>query len=209
MRFDAIALVRSAQRETARMFGRTARIDTPDRHVLEDVILPFYARRSSMQRVLFVGCAPFTAHYGALFADRDYRTLDPVPRRRRFGSTKHIVGRLEELDRRMDPGSLDLIICNGVLGWGLDDAASAERAFAACYVTLAPAGELVIGWNNVSGRNAVAPEQINTLQAFERVCFEPLECSRYEVAGRSRHTYEFFRKPGDSRTDADSYAASV
>ena len=70
---------------------------------------------------LFVGCAPFTWHYEAIFPGRDYTTIDQDPRCRRYGATRHVVDKPKNLDRHVAPGSFDLIVCNGVFGWGLDE----------------------------------------------------------------------------------------
>jgi hypothetical protein len=40
---------------------------------------------------------------------------------------------VEHLDRHFPKAHFDLILCNGVYGWGLDDRASCERAFQRCY----------------------------------------------------------------------------
>ena len=62
---------------------------------------------------LFVGCAPFTWHYEAIFPGRDYTTIDQDPRCRRYGATRHVVDKPKNLDRHVAPGSFDLIVCNG------------------------------------------------------------------------------------------------
>jgi SAM-dependent methyltransferase len=203
MRVDAVALVRSTRRGLRRILGRETRLDTPDRRVLEDLILPYYAGSPTFERVLFVGCAPFAAHYGAQFSERRYWTIDPVARRRRYGSPNHIVGRLEDLDRLAGAERFDLIVCNGVLGWGLNRPHDAERAFTACFSALSQGGHLVVGWNNVAGRRAVKPESVVALHSFERAVFPPLRTDHFEVPGRNRHTYEFFRRPHDMRPRKD------
>ncbi|HYM47563.1 MAG TPA: hypothetical protein VES91_03715, partial [Burkholderiaceae bacterium] len=75
----------------------SAHLHTEDRRVLEQMILPAYARRTDIKRVLFVGCAAYTQHYSEFFAGREYWTIDPVARRRRYGSQRHIVYPLQNL----------------------------------------------------------------------------------------------------------------
>lgn len=80
--------------------------------------------------MLFVGCAWYAHRYERLLPGRDYWTIDPDPWKRRFGARRHVVAEFERLDAHVARGSFDLIVCNGVFGWGLDDRVDCERAFA-------------------------------------------------------------------------------
>ena len=122
-------LLRSVELAVDALRGRPMHRRAPDRTLLERHILPAYARREDVRRVLFVGCARYTAHYGRLFDHAEYWTMDAVPRNRRWGAPRHIRDRLERLDRHVTPGYFDLIVCNGVLGWGLNRRDDAESAF--------------------------------------------------------------------------------
>lgn len=177
------------------MFGRPARRRSADRHLLEGQILPEFARDAAVTRVLFCGCARYTRDYGALFDGAEYWTLDPDPRRRRFGARLHLVDRLECLERHV-PGHFDLIVCNGVLGWGLSTLPQAEAAFSACHAALARGGYLLLGWNDVAPRNRVRPEDIGALALFEHVRYGRFG-PRISVPGWHRHVFDFYRKPGD------------
>ena len=177
-----------------RVLGLPAHLRTADRQVLEQVILPAYARRSDITRVLFVGCASYTQHYSELFSEREYWTIDPVPRRRSHGGTRHIVDRLENLGRYAEPVYFDLIVCNGVLGWGLNTLDSAEAAFEACHRHLREGGELVVGWNDVPPRNRVAPDEVPALQRFEPMVFAPVETARLRIDAPQKHVFDFYRK---------------
>ena len=123
-------LWRSVVQAGRRTLGLPSQLHTEDRRVLEQVILPLYASRSDIARILFVGCAAYTQQYGELFGNREYWTIDPVARRRRYGSERHIVDTLQNLGRHVAPDYFDLIVCNGVLGWGLNTPADADAALA-------------------------------------------------------------------------------
>lgn len=194
VRLAAAGVLRSIGSAVRRALGLSVRRPTEDRRVLEEVILPAYARRADIRRVLFVGCAAYTQPYEALFAHSEYWTIDAVPRRRRYGSRNHIVDRLENLGRHVPAAHFDLIICNGVLGWGLNERSDANTAFAACHQHLREAGELVIGWNDVAPRNRVVPSDVAALRRFESVSFEPLQTAQFEVAVPHRHVFNFYRK---------------
>ena len=187
-------LLRSIWLAGRRVLGLSAHLHTADRQVLEQVILPAYAGRRDITRVLFVGCAPYTQHYGELFAGREYWTIDPVPRRRRHGGTRHIVDRLENLGSHAQPAYFDLIVCNGVLGWGLNALDTAEAAFATCHRHLREGGELVVGWNDVPPRNRVAPDDLPALQRFEPLVFAPVGTARLRVDAPQKHVFDFYRR---------------
>lgn len=187
-------LLRTAVLAARRAFGVSAQLHTEDRRVLEQVILPVYARRPDIARVLFVGCAAYTQRYGELFRGREYWTIDPVPRRRRYGGQQHVVDRLENLGSHVPAEYFDLIICNGVLGWGLNLLHHADAAFAACHRHLRAGGELLLGWNDIAPRNRVLPENVPALRGFEALTFGALQTSRFWVDVPHRHVFDFYRK---------------
>jgi SAM-dependent methyltransferase len=166
---------------------------TLDRQILENTIIPFFVARG-VQRVLFVGTDWFTKHYELLFTGADYWTIEIEPRRRRFGATQHIVGSLEHLDRYFPKAHFDLILCNGVFGWGLDDPTSCEQAFQQCYECLRDEGILMLGWNDVPEHRPFPPESIQSLSRFARFEDSPLGAWRYRAPTLSRHTYDFYTK---------------
>jgi len=169
---------------------------TPDRHVLERVILPHYRRCRNVTRVLFVGCERYTAHYSKYFRDKQFWTIEPDPDKRKYGATRHVVDVLQNLHRHFPPGSFDLIICNGVFGWGLNDRADCEEAFDHCFTTLVDGGELVIGWNDTPEYRPFELAELRSLGQFESMSFSPLGTSRYLCdAQMRRHVYSFYRKP--------------
>lgn len=168
------------------------RLRTEDRRVLETIILPHFAGRDDIERVLFVGCAVYTRHYPALLPGKEFFTIDCDPRQRRFGSSHHIVDRLENLERHVKPGFFDLVLCNGVFGWGLQQPMQCETAFSACYRCLRAGGEMVLGWNDIRQRRPFPLEQIGALALFEPKIFAPLGSCRCITATANRHTYAFF-----------------
>lgn len=170
-----------------RAFGLSSHRQTEDRRVLEQEILPAYAQRADMARVLFVGCAVYTQPYAELFSERDYWTIDPVAGRRRYGGLHHIVDRLENLGSHAPADYFDLILCNGVLGWGLNALADADAAFAACHFHLRRGGELMIGWNDIVPRNRVAPEDVPALRRFALA-------QRRKIDVAHRHVFDFYQK---------------
>lgn len=174
--------------------GLPPRLRSPDRELLEHRILPAFGRDDAVRRVLFAGCAPYTQHYPQLLPAAEHWTLDADPRCRRYGVRQHITAPLQNLRAQETGGPFDLIVCNGVLGWGLDAPDDAERAMRACHDTLRAGGYLLLGWNDVFPRNRVRPEQIAALSSFQRVGYCGLpESIRVRSAGR--HVFDLYRRP--------------
>jgi SAM-dependent methyltransferase len=172
-------------------------IDTHDRRVLEQAVFPGYLADPRIRRVLFVGCDNYTAQYERrFFASRDYWTIEPNPKMRRYGSKQHVVAVLEQLNDHFQPGFFDLIICNGVYGWGLDSAEQCEIAFGNCHTCLAPGGHLLIGWDDIpTHRASVQLSEVASLAQFDKFQFPALGRWRYVTDTPYRHIYEFYQKP--------------
>lgn len=167
---------------------------TTDRIVLEHRIFKHYAGNPDIHDILFVGCDADTAGYQAHFKDRRYVTLEPNPDNRSFGAPEHIVGTMESLGEHIPAGSLDLIVCNGVFGWGLDEKDNCEKAFAAAYTALKPGGQLVLGWNDVPRRRPFPLESISSLSQFRQYEFPPFGTHRYLTDTVYRHVFDFYVK---------------
>jgi SAM-dependent methyltransferase len=170
-------------------------LNTTDRMVLEKAVFPRFNSDPAIRNVLFVGCDTYTAHYQReFFSNTNYTTIEPDRRRARFGAKKHVVAPLEEIGRHFGPCSFDLIICNGVFGWGLDTVQQCEAAFSQCHTCLADGGLMLLGWDDVPLRKPVPLEQIASLNRFQRYPFPAFGTWRYVTDTPFRHTYDFYRK---------------
>ncbi len=180
---------------TRNALGLPNHLRTPDRDLLERTILPRYATRGDVQTVLFVGCEWFTRHYEQLIPGRSYWTIDPDPWKRQFGARDHVTAGLEDLTLHFPGGHFDLIVCNGVYGWGLDDAAACEKALAACFECLRESGELVFGWNDVPEHAPVSLATLPSYRRFTPLAFDALGGATQVMADpQTRHIFEFFVK---------------
>jgi len=184
-------------RSTAALIGFKPRHRAADRRQLDREILPKLAANSRYARVLFVGCDWYTEHVEELFTARGraYATLEVDPARARHGARHHFAGSLVELDRFFAADSLDLIICNGVIGWGLDDPDEIERAIEACSRALSPGGLLLLGWDEVPEKLPVPIERIRALAAFRAATPEGLDGPLIRTPTYANHTFGFFVKP--------------
>jgi SAM-dependent methyltransferase len=183
-------------RLSAGIFGFKPRHRAEDRRILDERILPRLATNPRFARVLFVGCDWYTEHVEGLFAPtgREYTTIEIDPDRAGHGARRHIVGALADLARHFPEGSLDLIICNGVIGWGLNDPAEIERSMAACAAALSPGGVLLLGWDDVPEKLPVAIGAIHALRALHPAAPQGFEQPVIETGTYTRHTFGFWQK---------------
>ena len=166
----------------------------PDRRVLEGRIFPWLLATADYRRILFIGCAWYTQHYPWLFTDRDFWTMECDPQLARFGGRRHVIDTCERVDRHFAAGSLDVVICNGVYGFGLDDAAALESSLRGFHRVLRPDGLLVFGWNNVPAHDPLRLADRDCFTGFRHLADGPLGAGRYEVPSRNRHTFELLER---------------
>jgi SAM-dependent methyltransferase len=184
-----------ATRVVRHLLNLPTRMETEDRRVLEEIIFPHLATITGIRSVLFVVVDWYTRHYRrTYFADKDYWTIDPAESARKFADKQHVVAPLEALEDYFPERRFDLILCNGVFGWGLNGRDQCERAFAHCHSRLADGGRFILGWDDIPARTPMPLAEIESLKAFRPETFEPLGSWRYLTDTPYRHTYDFYRK---------------
>ena len=133
----------------ARRSRRAARLRLlPDRRLLADTYLPALARDSRC--ILWVGCQAYTAaDYATLEAEGAVVwTMDIDPAALRWGHPqRHRAGDLTLADSLFADQRFDAIVCNGVLGYGVNRPDEQRRALAAMAAIMTPGARLLLGWN--------------------------------------------------------------
>jgi SAM-dependent methyltransferase len=176
-----------------RLLGIPAPIASPDRAYLEGVIFAWAAQ--TPRTILFAGTRLYTAHYPQLLPGSDFHTIDIEPGNRVYGARgRHVTASVTALDQHYPPALFDMVILNGVIGWGLNERADVETALAQAAHVLKPGGILILGWNNVAPRNAVPPDSLAGLQAFAAFAPPFLSGHRHETATPMRHTFDFYAR---------------
>jgi hypothetical protein len=205
------------------LLGLKTPLRTHDRYVLEQIIIPYFVSRRDIKSVLFVGCDWYTKHYRKFFRGMEYWTIEPDMKKQRYGSQNHVVDFLEHLHYYFPSGYFDLIICNGVYGWGLNRKEQCEMAFGNCFDGLRYGGEFILSWDALPEDNPssliglhqpvslmdleslgwhqpVPLEEIENLKAFQHQQFVPLSTWRYPTTwqylgkGPFCHIYDFYLK---------------
>ncbi|MEO5845074.1 MAG: hypothetical protein ABIQ33_09560 [Caldimonas sp.] len=179
------------------------RIRSPDRVYLEETLLPGHAADPALRALVFVGCEWYTRHYEAMFdPDRSrFRTIDIDPRRARHGAARHIVAPLQELAAHLAPASVDVIVCNGVYGFGIYDRRELGRALLASHAVLRPGGTLILGWNDVPALAPFDPVGVALASGFAR---DPARGDAWRVRTDTptRHTFDTYVRVDDASEPA-------
>jgi SAM-dependent methyltransferase len=182
------------KRGELRLRGLDAYLNTRDRQILEESIIPYFVARDDLYKILFVGCDWYTKPYNKLFEHKEYWTIEPDPFKARFGSQKHVIDVLENLEKHFSENYFDLIIANGVFGFGINTKEDAETAFQQCFRSLQQDGIFLLGWDNVSRAKPFPLQEIRSLNQFAPYVFPPLSTSEYYTETRLRHVFSFFIK---------------
>lgn len=179
--------------------GIPVRFHSPARTVLEDTILPYYVSQGPKSRMLFVGIHWYTKHYEKLFRHYDeYWTIDPDPKQKAYGGKHHIVDFLENLTQHFKPEHFDVIICNGVLGHGINDRDQVDKALGACFCCMRNGGTFVLGWDGESeGLLSFPLDESESIRQFTLFEFPPLATSSYSTKPDYPYVFSFFQKHDD------------
>lgn len=169
------------------------RLATPDRVYLEDVIVPGFLAMDDIRHVLDIGVAWYTRSYPKLFAGVDYWTVDFDPEKERIAGPKHHTVSATHLADVFGPGTFDLVVCNGVIGWGLNDPADVERGLDACADVLRPGGWIVVGWNDMEGRRVPGLDEL-LAKRFDRAVFPPVGADHFIPKTHYAHRFDFLKR---------------
>lgn len=132
-----------------RRSAKAARIRAlPDRRVMAESYVPALAAEGG--RILWIGCREYTLDdYAALEAGGgEVWTTDIDAAAERWGRNgRHRTGDVCEADGIFSDLRFDAVVCNGVLGYGVDSSEQQQRALKALAAILRPSGRLLLGWN--------------------------------------------------------------
>jgi SAM-dependent methyltransferase len=187
---------RVARRAWCQALGLPPRADTADRRWLEQALLPHVAQRSDIVTVLLVGTRWYTRHYPGLLPHQRCISIDIAAAAARHGSPhRHIIDDVRHVERHLSPASVDLVLFNGVFGWGLDDPVSLDQSLAALATVLRPRGELVFGWNDDAVHCPFDWRAVPRWRAFEPLRSAPAGgVAHLALVTDNRHRFDFFAR---------------
>lgn len=175
------------------------RIDTPSRVFLEQQVFGYLNNQAVVQstesELLFLGLDKHNWHYPRLLR-ANFHSLDISPRSEVYGrSGRHWRGDALEMAAHYGADRFDVVIANGLLGFGIDTASDLRRLLAQCHAVLKAEGLLVLGYNDLPERTPFPVEVGSGFREFVPG-IEGVASSRYLVDDAFRHVYCFFRKVG-------------
>lgn len=171
--------------------GRIA-LNLPDRVFLEETVIPWFRERESINRVLDIGTDWYTWRYERLFPNQEYHSIDFDPAKAKFAGKRHVTGSILELDRHFSENQFDLIICNGVFGWGVNEPEQIREAVSQLSRCLSPKGYLVVGWNDNDERRPEGIEK-ELQKALSPFVLPPVGSEFYDTETAHRHLFRFYQ----------------
>lgn len=167
----------------------------PSRIFLETVVIPALAK-AGRRRMLFVG----TRSYNRPAYERCTRegivvwSIDMDPAASVHGAPDgHLIGNVCDIETLAGGQSFDVIMFNGVLGWGLNNAPEALRAVRAMKNVVADGGLLFVGWNpGLTDGAEITIMRPHLLPASVGAIPEEIEFPPRGAAQRYPHRYELF-----------------
>lgn len=179
-------------------------LHTPDREFLEQRIFPFLNTRAATDgKLLFIGVAAYTRHYYRQLR-YDVHTIDFERRAKKYGHKgRHVVGSATELTRFYGR-EFDVIVANGLIGYGLDDRVGFERLLQGCHACLREGGLLIIGYNDNAAHLDFALRDVAEYQLFEEFVppIETVERATIKVNPANDHTFVFLKSQPARRSQA-------
>jgi len=162
----------------------------PDRQYMESALLPGFASLNP-SHVLNVGTQPYCSHYGKYFAKNgcEYWTLEIDPELAKFGSPgRHIIASVVDVDRHFKPGYLDVVLLNGIFGWGVNNLEDQQKTLTNVRKIMRPGGILLIGWNDDMLKDEIV--QMTEAHGFKHG--NPMGLPSRKKFPGGTHTYDLF-----------------
>lgn len=121
----------------------------PSRIYLREAVIPALAA-AGYRRMLFVGTRSYnrSAYEACVRQGLSVWSIDLDPAASAHGAPDgHLIGNICDIDKLAGGRTFDVIMFNGVLGWGLNTAAETRAALGAMVKVAAPGALLFVGWN--------------------------------------------------------------
>lgn len=180
-------------RSVSRRLGKDWFMGSLDRIFLEDNLFRIFKVEGFS--VLSIGCHPASGIYRKLLPADRYHTLDIDPDNARYGARNHTIGDCRDLSVLLPGRKFDIILFNGILGYGIDESETFHSFQASAHTALCDGGWLVVGYNDIPSRKAGLIRSIDST-LFSPSAFLDSIPSKVELPTHNRHTFEFFRKAG-------------
>nr|WP_314358785.1 hypothetical protein [uncultured Achromobacter sp.] len=137
---------------TAERLNIDFRLRAPNRDFLEESVFGYLNEMAAVAdhdiKTLFVGIDKHNWHYPRLLLCQ-FHSLDIEARKAVYGRPgSHWTGSAIHMADHYGPNAFDVVVANGLLGFGINNAAEFRRLLTQCELVLKPGGLLVLGYND-------------------------------------------------------------
>lgn len=171
-----------------------------DRRFLENEVFRFLNARhsdtSKSSKLLFIGLDKHNWHYPRLL-DLEFHTIDLDPRNARYARKGlHTVGTATQLGEYYKPASFDVVIANGMVGFGINSLDAFDAMIHGVARVLKPGGLLVLGYSKLPDRVHFELDQASALKPFraERPDIPMMSGPQHLIPNEFQHVYWFMSK---------------
>ncbi|MDT4860013.1 hypothetical protein FQZ97_945490 [compost metagenome] len=148
------------------------RLRAANRQFLEESVFGYINRMAAEARcpvkTLFVGIDKHNWHYPRLL-NTEFHSLDIEARKAVYGQPgRHWTGSAIRMAEYYGGNVFDVVVANGLLGFGIDEAGGGRQLLENCEAVLKPGGLLVLGYNDRADRAPypVLPMALGLFDAF-------------------------------------------
>lgn len=164
-----------------------------DRQYLIHSIFPALKQVTKAPAILSVGVRPYTMRWEYLLKAQGASRFDTIELDATtaiYGSNHaHFQDIAQNIDKHVEANTYDVVIANGVLGWGIDSPTEISEFYFAQARVMKSKGYLILGYNPQVGSNHTAGIE----QHFKKVTFGGLpQSTAFDVEWK--HLYEFYQK---------------
>ena len=177
-------------------------LKAPNRSFLENQIFDYlnktFGSPLTDKKLLFIGIDKHNWHYHRGM-DMQFHTIEIKPKNAVYGQAGlHIVGSATELPAHYEHELFDVVVANGLIGFGLDSKSDFERLLDGTSQILKPGGIFILGYNDLPERLGFDIRSADHYDLFEEFVpdIDGLEHSFFRVDDEYDHTYVFMRKRG-------------
>lgn len=171
-------------------------VNTKARKTLEYRIFYDIQKQLDPRHILFIGSADYTSWYHHLFRNCLFETIDADPDNAISGSPHgHHVADITSTKPIWPHNTFDVVIFNGVYGFGLQTSDQLKHALSKIHDILKPGGILIFGWTNI-------PKNHDPLNLSSCIDHYFKSFTSYKLNGKTKrkskewkqHCYTFFQK---------------
>lgn len=190
------------------------RLRAPNRVFLEESVFGYLNELAAESdhdiKTLFVGIDKHNWHYPRLLLCQ-FHSLDIESRKAVYGQPdRHWTGSATRMADHYGPNVFDVVVANGLLGFGINSAPDFRRLITQCERVLKPGGLLVLGYNDRPDR---APFPVlPVVSEFFELFVPPIagvDHHVHRVDDAFQHVFVFLRKPralASDRSQLSRYA---